>query len=82
MGATVRAVRLDIEYYVAVDLNSFRGAVNAFGGLVVDVRVPLIDAAYAAADGRGKLKLYMPPGIQRMNGQEALAYAPVTQVDL
>jgi LCP family protein required for cell wall assembly len=75
MGALSELYRLDIQYYVAVDLNSFRGAVNAFGGLVVDVPLPLLDNAYAASDGRGKLKLYVPPGIQRMNGQEALAYA-------
>ena len=36
-GCPLGAVRLNIQYYVAVDLNSFRGAVNAFGGLVVDV---------------------------------------------
>ena len=75
MAALSELYRLDIQYYVAVDLNSFRGAVNAFGGLVVDVQLPLFDVRYAAADGRGKLKLYVPPGVQRMNGQEALAYA-------
>ncbi len=75
MGALSELYQLDIQYYVAVDLNSFRGAVNAFGGLVVDVQLPLFDTRYAAADGRGKLKLYVPPGIQLMNGQEALAYA-------
>ena len=75
MAALSELYRLDIQYYVAVDLNSFRGAVNAFGGLVVDVQLPLFDVRYAASDGRGKLKLYVPPGVQRMNGQEALAYA-------
>lgn len=75
MGALSELYKLDIQHYVAVDLRSFRGAVNAFGGLVVDVQVPLFDQAYAAADGRGKLKLHIRPGIQRMNGQQALAYA-------
>ena len=75
MGALSELYKLDIQYYVAVDLNSFRGAVNTFGGVVIDVQVPLFDDAYAASDGRGKLKLYIPPGIQEMNGQEALAYA-------
>jgi LCP family protein required for cell wall assembly len=75
MGALSELYGLDIQYYVAVDLNSFRGAVNTFGGLVVDVALPLYDDKYATADGRGKVKLYVQPGFQRMNGQQALAYA-------
>jgi LCP family protein required for cell wall assembly len=75
MGALSELYSLDIEYYVSVDLNSFRGAVNALGGLVVDVTLPLLDPGYSASDGRGHIKLYIPPGIQRMNGQESLAYA-------
>lgn len=75
MGALSELYRLDIEHYVSVDLNSFRGAVNTFGGLVVDVELPLLDAGYSASDGRGHVKLYIPPGIQRLNGQDALAYA-------
>ncbi len=75
MGALSELYALDIEHYVSVDLRSFRGAVNAFGGLVVDVQLPLLDDRYAASDGRGKLKLYLRPGFQRLNGQDALAYA-------
>jgi LCP family protein required for cell wall assembly len=75
MGALSELYGLDIRYYVAVDLSGFRGAVNALGGLVVDVRRPLWDPAYPSDDGRGKLKMYVAPGIQVMNGQQALAYA-------
>jgi LCP family protein required for cell wall assembly len=75
IGALSELYGLDIQYYVSVDLNSFRGAVNALGGVVVDVQLPLLDRGYSASDGRGHLKLYVPPGIQRMNGQQALAYA-------
>lgn len=75
MGALSELYGLDIQHYVSVDMNSFRGAVNAFGGLTVDVQLPLYDPEYSASDGRGHLKLYVPPGIQHMNGQEALAYA-------
>jgi LCP family protein required for cell wall assembly len=75
MGALSALYGLDIEHYVSVDLNGFRGAVNSLGGVVVDVPGPLLDRAYSASDGRGNLKLYVPPGIRRMNGQEALAYA-------
>ena len=74
MGALSELYGLDIEYYLSVDLNSFRGAVNAFGGLVLDVELPLYDPEYSASDGRGHVKLYIPPGFNRMNGQQALAY--------
>ncbi len=75
MGALGELYGLDIKYYVAVDLNSFRAVVNTLGGVIVDVQMPVMDEGYSASDGRGKLKLYIPPGMTRMNGQEALAYA-------
>jgi LCP family protein required for cell wall assembly len=75
MGALGELYGLDITYYVAVDLNSFRAVVNTLGGVIVDVQMPVMDDSYATGDGRGKLKLYIPPGMTRMNGQEALAYA-------
>ncbi len=75
MGALGELYDLDIKYYVAVDLNSFRNVVNTLDGVVVDVQLPVMDNDYSASDGRGNIKLYVPPGITRMNGQEALAYA-------
>lgn len=75
MGALGELYGLDIKYYVSVDLNSFRQVVNTLGGVVVDVQLPVMDTAYSTGDGRGKLKLYVPPGMHKMNGQQALAYA-------
>jgi LCP family protein required for cell wall assembly len=75
MGALGALYNLDINYYVAVDLSSFRNIVNTLGGVVIDVQVPVYDQGYPADDGRGKLKLYIPPGMVKMNGQQALAYA-------
>ena len=75
MGALSALYGIKIEYYASVDLNSFRDAINVLGGVVVDVQVPVYDTAYTASDGRGKLKLYFPAGMQWMNGQRALAYA-------
>ena len=75
MGALGELYGLDIKYYVSVDLNSFRSVVNTLGGVVVDVQLPVMDTGYATGDGRGKLKLYIPPGMRKMNGQDALAYA-------
>ena len=75
MGALSELYGLDIEYYMAVDLNSFRDVVQTLGGVVIDVQLPVMDDAYSTSDGRGKLKLYVPPGMMKMNGQDALAYA-------
>jgi LCP family protein required for cell wall assembly len=75
MGALGNLYGLKIDYYVAVDLNSFRDTVNTLGGVVVDVQIPVYDPVYPSADGRGNLKLYVPPGMQWMNGQRALAFA-------
>jgi LCP family protein required for cell wall assembly len=74
-GALSQLLGLDIRYHVAVDLSGFRDVVNALGGEVIDVQMPVQDEAYPADDGRGKLKLYIPPGIQYMPGGEALSYA-------
>ncbi|CAN5763701.1 hypothetical protein BH23CHL8_BH23CHL8_30760 [soil metagenome] len=75
MGALSELYGIKIDYYVAVELNTFRRTVNALGGVVVDVQLPVMDEGYPTADGRGKLKLYVRPGLQYMNGQLALAYA-------
>ena len=63
-----------IDYFVAVDLRSFRAIINDLGGVIIDVQNPVYDFHYAADDASGHLKLYIPPGIQYMEGQEALAY--------
>ena len=75
LGTLGELYDLQIPYYVSVNLRSFRSIVNTLGGVVVDVQLPVSDVGYPTDDGRGKIKLYVPPGIQRMNGQDALAYA-------
>jgi LCP family protein required for cell wall assembly len=66
---------LQIDYYVSVDLNGFREAIDALGGTMIDVQLPVNDPFYPADDGRGYLKLYISPGYHYMDGAEALAYA-------
>lgn len=74
-GALSELYGLDVKYYVAVDLAGFTDAINQLNGVVVDVQVPVLDTQYPASDGRGMIKLYIPAGIQHMDGAEALAYA-------
>jgi LCP family protein required for cell wall assembly len=74
-GALSELYGIDIKYYVAVDLQGFRDAIQTLGGVMIDVQVPVYDASYPSDDGRGIVKLYIPPGFRYMNGKEALSYA-------
>jgi LCP family protein required for cell wall assembly len=66
---------IKISYYVAVDLLGFRDVINTLGGVMIDVQIPVYDPKYPANEGKGSTKLYIPPGIQFMDGSRALSYA-------
>ena len=74
-GALGYMLGLDISYYVEVNFSGFRQVVDTLGGVTVDVQLPVQDYHYPTDNGRGAIKLYIPPGIQHMDGEEALAYA-------
>lgn len=74
-GALTELYSLDIKYYMAVDLAGFQDVIETLDGVVVDVQVPVSDPHYPAEDGRDSLKLYIPAGIQHMDGAQALAFA-------
>ena len=66
---------INIPYYVEVNFSGFRQVVDTLGGVTIDVQLPVTDFDYPTDDGRGAIKLYIPPGIQHMTGEQALAYA-------
>ncbi|HEY5487400.1 MAG TPA: LCP family protein [Candidatus Limnocylindrales bacterium] len=67
---------LDIQYYVLVSFSGFQDVVDALGGVTVNVPAPVVDDGYPGNDGDGQhLRVYIPAGIQHMNGSEALTYA-------
>jgi len=72
VGATLG---IPINYYVQVDMDSFRDVIDTLGGAIVDVQLPVYDSRYSSDDGRGAIKLYIPPGIHSMDGAQALAYS-------
>ena len=74
-GALGELYQTDIRYYVEVDFRGFRTVIDTLGGLTLDVQLPLSDDHYPTDDGRGYLNLYIPAGIQDLDGAEALAYA-------
>jgi len=74
-GIVGDSLGIDIPYYVQVDMGGFRDVVDTLGGAVVDVQLPVYDSRYSSDDGRGDIKLYIPPGIHFMTGAQALAYS-------
>jgi LCP family protein required for cell wall assembly len=67
---------LDIQYYVLVDFAGFRKIVDTLGGVTINVPAPVVDDGYPVSDGSGQhLRVYIPAGIQHMNGEQALTYA-------
>lgn len=73
--ATIEAVQgvtnLKINYYAMVNLNGFKGLVDAVGGVTMDVKTRI---AMFGHDDAWK-NTYIEPGKQKLNGQEALWYA-------
>jgi LCP family protein required for cell wall assembly len=64
---------LKIPYFVEVDFTGFRRVIDALGGVTINVQVPVVDDDYPG--DTGKLRVYIPTGVQHMTGAEALVYA-------
>ena len=75
LDATIDAIQgitnLKINYYVMVNLNGFKGLVDAVGGVTMDVKTRI---AMFGHDDAWK-NTYIEPGKQRLDGQQALWYA-------
>jgi LCP family protein required for cell wall assembly len=70
------AYGLDISYYVLVNFSGFQDVVDGLGGVTINVPAPVVDDGYPGNDGDGQhLRIYIPAGIQHMDGSEALTYA-------
>jgi LCP family protein required for cell wall assembly len=65
---------LDIKYFVEVNFDGFRKVVNALGGVTINVQVPVLDNQFPQPDGH-RTRLFVPAGIQHMNGEQALEFA-------
>jgi LCP family protein required for cell wall assembly len=64
---------IPINYFVEVDFSGFKTVVDALGGVTVNVQVPVVDDYYPG--DAGTLRVYIPTGVQRMSGSQALVYA-------
>jgi LCP family protein required for cell wall assembly len=65
---------LDIKYFVEVNFDGFKQVINELGGVTVNVQVPIVDDSFPSSDGR-HVRLYIPSGLQHMDGNDALQYA-------
>lgn len=65
---------IPIHYYARVDFQGFERVVDSIGGINVDVQTPLRDDQYP--DGNyGTIRIFIPAGLQHMDGQTALIFA-------
>ncbi len=65
---------LKIRYFVEVNFDGFKKVVDSIGGVTINVQVPVVDDQFPGTTGRVQ-RLYIPSGLQHMDGDQALRYA-------
>jgi polyisoprenyl-teichoic acid--peptidoglycan teichoic acid transferase len=71
---------IPIDYVVYADFNGFVGAIDALGGIDVDVEKELYDPEYPTMD-YGYMEVHFLPGPMHMDGATALIYSRVRHMD-
>ncbi len=69
-----------IHYHVVVGLAGFREIVDLVGGIVIDVERPIKDDHFPD-NQYGVQRIFLHPGLQRMDGETALWYARTRHAD-
>jgi LCP family protein required for cell wall assembly len=80
MSTIEQNLGIHIHYYAKVDFTGFEQIIDTMGGLTLDVPRPLVDNEYPLGD-HGVTRLYIPAGLQHMDGRTALAYARSRHAD-
>lgn len=65
---------INIDYIAQVDFSGFEQIVDTLGGVTLDIQQPLLDAEYPT-ENFGFERIYIPAGIQVLDGKTALRYA-------
>lgn len=65
---------VEVDYIAQVDFAGFERVVDTIGGITMDVERPILDPIYPSEDF-GYERLYIPAGLQVMDGATALRYA-------
>ena len=69
-----------VHYYVRIDFKGFEKIVDALGGVTINVDKAIRDNAYP--DGNfGTISIYIPAGLQHMDGETALRYVRTRHSD-
>jgi LCP family protein required for cell wall assembly len=63
-----------IHYYVVIDFEGFKKVVDALGGITINVEKPIRDDSYPD-ENYGYKPIFIPAGVQHMDGETALEYA-------
>ncbi|MFC7685740.1 LCP family protein [Ureibacillus sp. GCM10028918] len=69
---------IPVDYYVRMNFNAFIEVIDALGGIEVDVDIPY---AFYELDENDNKSIYLEPGLQELNGSEALALARTRKHD-
>jgi LCP family protein required for cell wall assembly len=79
---------ITIDRYAWVGLSGFSKVIDTLGGLDIDVTHPIVDDTYPDDTGKSAnspfafKRLYIGPGPQHLNGEEALEYVRSRHADL
>lgn len=69
-----------VHYYVRIDFKGFEKIVDALGGVTINVEKAIRDDQYPD-DNYGMISIYIPAGLQHMDGETALRYVRTRHVD-
>jgi LCP family protein required for cell wall assembly len=69
-----------IDYTAQINFDGFAAAIDALGGITIDVPVPIVDEEYPTEDFQ-TMRVEFQRGVQRMDGQRALIYARTRHTD-
>jgi len=71
---------VSVPHWAVVDFQCFRTAINAVGGIYLDVPTQIVDPEYPD-ESYGTMNIAFEPGFQWMDGERALQYARTRHAD-
>jgi LCP family protein required for cell wall assembly len=76
LGYTFFGNQNAIQYYIAVSFSGFEKIVDTLGGVTINVPAPVVDDTFPSnTSDHIHVRVYVPAGIQHMDGNQALTYS-------
>ncbi len=75
-----RVLGVTVHYYAMVDYRGLVKIVDTIGGVTIDVHMPIKDDEFPTED-YGYTRIYIPVGLQHMDGTTAMEYARSRHAD-